>query len=193
MLSRTMLLGLAIGAMVAFVADPQSGRRRRALARDQFIRAKRKTRDALDATGRDVANRTSGTMAALRGRWTSAAVDDERLVERVRAVLGRVCSHPRAIDVDAVDGRVTLRGPILAGEMDNVLRKIGGVRGVADVANELELHESADGIPALQGEGHVLGSSVDILQPRWAPATRAMVTAAGLAATSLWVARYARR
>lgn len=193
MLSRSMLLGMALGAMVAFVADPQSGRRRRALARDRFMRARRKTRDALDATGRDVANRTSGLMAAMRGRWTNELVDDERLVERVRAALGRVCSRPHAIAVEVMDGIVTLRGPILAGEVDDVLGRIERVRGVAEVINDLDTHESGDGIAALQGDGRVGGPSLDVLQSNWAPGTQALVTAAGLAATGFCIARYARR
>jgi gas vesicle protein len=183
MMSRDIWLGIGIGALAAFVADPRAGRRRRALARDQLVRASRKTRDALDATAHDLANRTSGMMATTRGRWTNQPADDRRLAERVRAALGRVCSHPHAIDVEATDGRVTLRGPILASE---------GVRGVASVANALEAHDSAEGIPALQGEGRIAGPSLDILQRNWAPATQALVTA-GLAATGICIAAYARR
>jgi hypothetical protein len=132
-------------------------------------------------------------MAAVRGRWSNEAVDDQRLVERVRAALGRVCSHPRAIDVEATDGIVRLRGPILAGEVDDVLGSVSDVRGVAGVANELDAYESAEGIPALQGQGRLAGPSLDVLQSNWAPATEALVTAVGLAATGLCIARYARR
>jgi BON domain len=192
MMSRDIWLGIGIGALAAFIADPRGGRRRRALARDQLVRASRKTRDALDATARDLANRTSGMVAATRGRWTDRPVDDRRLVERVRAALGRVCSHPHAIDVEATDGHVTLRGPILASEADRIAGSVAGVRGVTSVANQLEAHDSAEGIPALQGEGRIAGPSLDILQRNWAPATQALVTA-GLAATGICIAAYARR
>src|SRR5438093_13094431 len=90
-MTRDMLMGVGIGAALLFIADPRGGRRRRALARDQFVRASRKTRDALDATARDVANRTSGIVAAARGRWADDDVDSRRLIERVRAKLGRAC------------------------------------------------------------------------------------------------------
>jgi hypothetical protein len=189
MISRDIWLGIGIGALAAFVADPRGGRRRRALARDQLVRASRKTRDALDATARDLANRTSGVIASTRGRWRNQPADDRRLVERVRAALGRVCSHPHVIDVEATDGRVTLRGPILASEADSVVACVAGVRGVTSVTNALETHDSADGIPALQGEGR---PSLDLLQRNWAPATQALVTA-GLAATGICIAAYARR
>lgn len=193
MLTRDMLMGIGIGAALMFVADPHSGRRRRALTRDQFVRASRKTRDALDATARDVANRTTGVVAAARGRLGEGSVDDRRLTERVRAKLGRSCSHPHAIDVDAADGTVILRGPILANELDTVLATVRGVRGVRTVTNELETHDSPEGVPALQGVGSVADPSLDILQSHWAPATQALVTAAGLTATAICVAAYARR
>jgi hypothetical protein len=192
MITREMLIGIGIGAAVAYIADPRAGRRRRALARDQLVRTGRKTRDALDATARDVANRTSGVVAATRGRLFDEGVDDRRLVERVRASLGRACSHPHAIDVAASDGTVTLRGPILAREVDGLLSTVRTVRGVESVTSALEPHESADGIPALQGEGSVGDPSLDILQRNWAPATQALVTA-GLAATGICIAAYARR
>jgi hypothetical protein len=115
------------------------------------------------------------------------------LLERVRAQLGRFVSHPHAIDVEVADGTVTLRGPILADEVDGVVATVLGVRGVRSVTNELEAHDSPLGIPALQGVGSVADSSLDILHSNWAPATHALVTAAGLAATAVCIATYARR
>jgi hypothetical protein len=193
MIMRDVLIGLGIGAVVAFIADPRSGRRRRALARDQFVRAGRKTRDALDATARDFANRTSGIVASTRARLNEGDIENDRLIERVRAKLGRAASHPRAIDIDASDGHVTLRGPILASEVENLLSTVQAVRGVQSVTNALEAHESAEGVPALQGEGSVADPSLDILQRNWAPATQAIVTVAGLAATGICIAAYTRR
>ena len=118
--------------------------------------------------------------------------DDGRLVERVRSKLGRVCSHPHAIDVYVHDGEVTLIGPVMADEVRDLLTAAASVRGVHSVINELEPHDSADGIPSLQGEGRVAGSSVDLMQANWAPATRALVGAAAVAAGGLAFA-YSRR
>ena len=192
MVMRDMLIGVGIGAALAYVADPRTGRRRRALARDQFVRATRKTREALDATARDLANRTSGIVASARGRWTDYHVDDRRLTERVRAVLGRASSHPRAIDVYVSDGVVTLTGPILAEEVTGLVEAVCDVRGVQTVDNNLTVYSSTEGIPSLQGQGRVGEPSLDILQSNWAPATQALVAAAGLA-TALCIANYARR
>jgi gas vesicle protein len=193
MIGNRLLIGAGVGMAIAYIFDPDRGTRRRALAMDQMRRASRKTRDALDATARDVANRTAGIVAATRGRLAHDNVDDATLLERVRARLGRACSHPRAIDVAAVDGAVTLRGPILASELDPLLESIAAVRGVRSVSNELDPHESAEGVPSLQGQGSVAEPSLDILQRNWAPATQALVTAAGLAATGVCLAAYARR
>jgi gas vesicle protein len=192
MVTRDVLIGAGIGAAVAFIADPQSGRRRRALARDQFVHASRKTRDALDATARDVANRTSGIVAATRSRLTDRSVDDRRLLERVRARLGRASSHPRAIDVDVCDRVVTLRGPILANEVDDLLAAVGSIPGVASVANDLEPHLSSDGVPALQGEARGSRRGFAVLRRNWPPATQALMTAASVAATAVCMAAYAR-
>lgn len=74
-----------------------------------------------------------------------------------------------------------------------MLAATANVRGVVSVTNTLTAYESADGIPALQGEGSIAGSTFDILQPKWAPATQAFVTAAGVAATAVCVAAYLRR
>jgi hypothetical protein len=188
-----MLVAVGIGAIAAYVADPRGGRRRRALMRDQFVRAGRKTRDALDATTRDLANRTAGIVAATRARMTGGPFDDRRLRERVRAKIGHACSHPHAIDADATRGIVTLRGPVLADEVQNLLATVRTVPGVEAVVSELEAHDSADGVPALQGGGALAQPSLDILHRDWAPSTAALVTAAGLAATGLCMAAYARR
>ncbi|MGH9308173.1 MAG: BON domain-containing protein [Vicinamibacterales bacterium] len=190
--ANNVLLGAGVGLALAFMLDPSQGRRRRALAGARMRSATRKTRDALDATARDMANRTRGIAAATSRRFTDDAADDDTLVERVRAKLGRVCSHPRAIDVESVNGAVTLRGPVLAEELNGLLSVVAAVRGVQSVNNELESHESAEGVPSLQGIGNVAPSRLDLFQRNWAPATQALVAAAGLA-TGVCMAAYARR
>jgi len=51
-----------------YFLDPDQGRRRRAMVRDQMVHAAHKTGDAVDATSRDIANRAKGAVAELRGR-----------------------------------------------------------------------------------------------------------------------------
>jgi gas vesicle protein len=190
--SRDLLAGAGIGAALAFIFDPNRGNRRRALMRDKMARAVRATGDSLETTARDVGNRARGVAAATSRRFTDEQVDDATLIERVRSVLGRCCSHPRAIDLSVRDGAVTLRGPILAHEIDKVASLVGGVRGVRELINQLEAHESAEGVPSLQGSRRIAKPRLEILQGRWPPATRALVSVSALA-TGLCLAAYARR
>jgi hypothetical protein len=132
MINSRLLIGAGIGMATAYTLDPSRGRRRRALAMDQMRRATRKTRDGLGATVRDMTNRTAGIVAATRGRLAHEDVDDVPLLERVRATLGRACSHPRAIDGAVADGAVTLRGPILASEVERLLALTAGVTTFCD-------------------------------------------------------------
>jgi hypothetical protein len=189
---RSLLSGMAIGAALALAFDSNQGNRRRALIRDRMIRGTRRTGEALDATVRDMGNRVRGIAAATRGRFVSEEVDDARLIERVRARIGRSSSHPHAIDVYVHDGEVTLTGPVLADEVRGLLTAAASVRGVHSIVNDLESHDSADGIPSLQGQGRIAGSRFDLLHSTWAPATRALVGAAAVAAGGFAIA-YARR
>lgn len=190
--TRSLLSGIAIGAVAASILDPGRGARRRALLRDKAVRATRVTSDAFETTMRDLTNRTRGFAAETRGWIEERAVDDARLLERVRARLGRVSSHPRAIDVEAQGGQVTLRGPVLSSEVQDLLSAAADVRGVRSVINELAPHDSSEGVPALQGRGRLAGPRLDLRQSRWAPATRALVGAAAVAAGGLAIA-YRRR
>ena len=52
--------------------------------------------------------------------------------------------------------------------------------------------KTAEGIPALQGDGRVAGPSLDLLQDNWAPASRA-IASAGLLAAGVWMALAASR
>ena len=190
--TRSLLSGIAIGAATALILDPGRGGRRRALVRDKLVRAGRATGEMVDTTMRDVANRTRGFVFETSGWLTEGEVDDSRLLTRVRARLGRATSHPHAIEAAVQDGQVTLRGPILASEVQGLLSAIARVRGVQSVLNELEAHDTAENVPALQGKGRRSGPRLDVMQRNWAPATRALVGAAAVAAGGLAVA-YARR
>jgi hypothetical protein len=191
--SKELVIGAAVGAGLIYMLDPQNGRRRRALVSDKLARATNLSWGACQTTTRDFVNRSRGIAAATRARFQSEEVSDAALVERVRAKLGRVCSHPRAIDVFADNGRVTLTGPILAQEAPRTVMAVESVRGVRSVINQLDLHATAANVPSLQGEGKLGEPALDLLQSNWAPATRALVAAAGVAATGLLAAGYTRR
>jgi osmotically-inducible protein OsmY len=119
--------------------------------RDKLTRLLRQTGEGVDATMRDMSNRISGGINEVYQSVQPDEASDAQLAERVRATLGRVVSHPHAIDVTAENGRVCLSGPILAHEVQPLLRAASSVRGVAGIDNQLDIHEQAGNIPALQG------------------------------------------
>jgi len=163
-----------------YLLDPDRGARRRALVRDQTVRARHRLADSAEATGRDLRNRAAGTAAELRSRFRRETPGDEVLHERVRSALGRAVSHPGAVAVSVADGRVTLEGQVLAPELDDLIRTVRGVRGVSEVRNELEVSSSPQGIPSLQG-GRPREARTELAQETWAPGTRAAVAAIGSA------------
>lgn len=169
-----LLSGVAAGAGLMYLLDPQTGRRRRALLRDKVVHAGHLTSDALRKSARDTGNRARGLAARSRSAFRRGAVPDDVLAERVRAALGRAVSHPSAIEVTAEDGRVTLSGPILDREVEKLLRTVSKVRGVREVESRLEAHDRPDDVPALQG-----GGGFGPAQESWPPATRLVVGLGG--------------
>src|SRR5512138_2352508 len=124
MKSSLVVVGMAIGASLMYVLDPQQGRRRRALARDKMTRAVHETGRAVGSTSRDVAHRATGLAASLQSRFFDRDAPDEVVEARVRSRLGRVSSHPGAVEVNVRDGVATLRGPVFQVEMNEVLRGV---------------------------------------------------------------------
>jgi hypothetical protein len=164
-----LLAGAAVGAGIMYLLDPDGGRRRRALLRDQLVSAAHRTSDAMDATSRDVTNRARGVVAELRGRLRREQVGDDVLRARVRARIGSVVGHAGAIETDVADGLVTLRGPVLREELDRLMRRVQTVRGVRDVVNQLDVHEVPGDVPALQGRPRAArqGEVFDLQPSRW--------------------------
>lgn len=187
---RAGLIGAGAGAATMFLLDPDHGPRRRALVRDKGVRLAHKTGDAADAARRDIANRLKGLQARTIRHISDDASDDQTVRERVRAALGRLTAHPRAICVDVREGKVTLTGDVLASESSAVASAIEHVRGVREVDNNLAVHTSAASVPSLQG-----GSSGDDagrawLRRRWSPTALAT---ASIATGALAIAAAAAR
>jgi hypothetical protein len=164
-----------------YYLDPSLGAQRRAHARDQVRRVPRALQDSAAVTARDLKNRTAGFISEARGRLTEGAVQDDVLSGRVRSKLGFLVRHPSSIQVDAHDGLVTLRGAVLADEIEQLVRGMRAVRGVKEVDNQLEVHDNPGSVPALQSEKRKPeGQRLDIMQRHWSPATRFLVGTAGL-------------
>ena len=177
-----LLTGLGVGVGLMYFFDPDRGRRRRALVRDRLAHSRRIGVDALGVARRDAAHRTIGALSRLRGGFGRRGVDDAVLVDRLRARLGRLVGHARTIEVGARDGVVTVYGAILRAEVPRVLAGLARVRGVKRVVNALEVHDTADHVPALQGGPTSRATRSASAQRRWPPATRLL---AGSFATAL--------
>jgi osmotically-inducible protein OsmY len=141
---------VAVGAGLMYILDPAAGRRRRALTRDKAVKFARLTAERTQALAQQAADRARGVIAEARAsddEW----VDDQTLVARVRSELGRAVSHPGSLHVDAVDGCVTLRGPVFVWEAEAALAAVENTRGVCGVDDQMTRHEQPGNVPGLQG------------------------------------------
>lgn len=150
------VVGLAAGAAAMYYLDPEMGRRRRALVKDKFVSVSHDVGNVAGAKRKRLSDRVKGALASVRAQLTGAAQprNDRQLCDRIRAQLGRVVSHPRAIEVHVTAGQVRLRGDVLRQEVDELLSMVSAMRGVHAVDNQLSVHETGDGISRLQGAGH---------------------------------------
>jgi len=178
-----------LGALLMYLLDPQQGRRRVALARDRGAHLARVGRETADVGLRDLGHRTSGLIARVRAALRRAPPSDVVLVERVRARLGRVVSHPHAVEVAASDGRVTLAGPVLKSEHGPLLHAVRAVRGVRELRSHLDVHERAGRLPALQGGNRRSHPQMEFMQENWAPGPRLLALGAGCALAGYGFAR----
>jgi uncharacterized membrane protein len=167
------LTGAAAGATAAYFLDNKSGRRRRALVRDQLSHARHRGIRELDAAARDLGNRSGGVLGRLRYRFGGDA-DDAVLEGRIRSRLGRAVSHPKSIQVQADAGCVTLEGPVLSTEVDAMMTAVSSVPGVHEVINHTRSYGEPGDVPGLQGS-----FQPDRRGGHWPPAIRAIVGAIG--------------
>lgn len=138
--------GLALGAAIMYVMDPDQGRRRRALARDQAVKLGHATADL--RTGpiryyRLARGRAAGLIYRSRRPLSDEMVNDRVLAERVRSRLGHVVERPDAIVVHANLGDVRLSGSVGPGELANLIAAIRAVPGVEELSHELTVRAAA--------------------------------------------------
>jgi len=188
--------GLAAGSALAYWGDPERGGRRRAEVRQKAIHFAKELAWAAGIAARDLEHRALGIWAGANAWLEEVAAsargqreDDAVIAERVRARLGRLCSHPSAIEVTVEDGCVELKGPIFASEREQVLRGAATVRGVEAIDDDLQPHETDDGLTMLQGRARSQGARPVLLQERWSPAARVLAGIAGVGMAGWGAAR----
>jgi hypothetical protein len=169
------LLGLGLGAGFMYMFDPVQGRQRRALLLTQLGKYGQRGENTFDQAAHDLRHRARGVRAEMP-RWVNGKdVLDTILLERVRAQMERVVLHPEVIEVTVHQGYVTLSGPVMADEEDELLSAVAAIQGVVEVENQLEV---ASEYPA-----YISGVQRDIQRHRqarqsqtdWSPTARLLM------------------
>jgi len=177
-MAAPLLSGVGLGAGLMYVMDPSRGARRRARVRDKLSHASHVAGSLFSKRSRKLRDRSRGALIETKTHLQNEQVPDELLIERVRARLGHATSHPRAIVVEAQNGCVTLRGPVLAADVGDVIAQVSSVPGVRGVDDALEVHAEAD-VPLLQGGDYRRERRIALRRERWSPLMRVSADALG--------------
>ncbi|WP_407352435.1 BON domain-containing protein [Luteimonas sp. R10] len=140
-----LVAAFAAGAAAMYYLDPATGRRRRAMVRDQAVSACHDAEHFARAKSKRAADRVHGMLAETRSKFAGQPVDDRKLRERVRAKLGHVIDRSGAVEVEVHDGRVILSGGVPAAEIEDAVRAVAAMRGVEDVENRLSASTPGSG------------------------------------------------
>ena len=99
----------------------------------------------------------------------------------MRARLGSLVSHSTSIQVWSDNGRITLSGGVVAGELARLMRGVSSIRGVTGVENLLTVQESSESLAGHYGRARrrTRGIGVQALRNPWPSVTRLLVGASG--------------
>ena len=131
---------MGLGALIAYLFDPQNGRRRRAMARDRVSSSFRKKAES-------VGNAATAKAEAVKQKAThlkeeeKPQPDDVTLARKVETEIFRDADIPKGrINVNAENGKVVLRGEVEEPELITDLEKrTKKVQGVQEVENLLHV------------------------------------------------------
>lgn len=132
----------AAGVATMYYLDPQTGRRRRALARDKSAAVGHDVKEAARSKTRRAVNQARGAAARTRAQLANEFVDDDVLRDRVRSKLGHLVDAP--IEVEVLDGRVVLSGNLTARGFDELIDAISTMPGVQNVESRQTTGRSTD-------------------------------------------------
>lgn len=172
-------IGVGIGAGCMYLMDPDRGRARRALLQDKATSAYREVRTSAEKAQTDLANRAHGLLVEAKSALQHEPIEEDQLVARVRAKLGRLVSHPHGIDVFAHDGEVTLSGTVLEDEAQQLVSGVGSIHGVSRVCDHLLRQSDAEYIASLQGGRERHPGRPRVFRRYWPPALRLLAGIAG--------------
>ena len=132
-----MIRYVGLGALLAYFFDPDSGRRRRALARDRIPASfRRMSKQAEQASAKAEAVKQKATHLKEEEK---PQPDDVTLARKVETEIFRDAEVPKGqINVNAENGKIVLRGEVEKPAMIKDLEKRAKkVQGVAEVENLL--------------------------------------------------------
>ena len=136
------LAGGALGATIAFLADPQRGKARRTRLLDQGAATARHAGRAANRAVRAATSTAEGKLEALTRAGTRVApTDDVTLRDRAATELFRDPDVPKgSINISAERGILVLRGEVPDATMrERLERQAAGIDGVWSVKNLLHL------------------------------------------------------
>jgi gas vesicle protein len=136
------VLGGALGALVAYFFDPQSGARRRHVAADRTAAFFRSGGRHAARAGRGVAADAYGvTQKVQHLKETPKDFDDATLADKIRSEVFRDPDVPKGkLNVNVQNGVAQLRGEVPRAELiEELVEHTRKVQGVRDVENLLHL------------------------------------------------------
>lgn len=129
---------LAVGAIAAYLLDPNNGKARRARAKDQAAAAARSLKQQTSARARYQGNVVEGWVHEAKSAMRQPReFDDATLVQKVKSeVLGNWTAHGNPpVDAEASDGAVTLSTALSERTaQEELVRRVRHVEGVKDVS-----------------------------------------------------------
>src|ERR687892_857707 len=133
------------GAGAAYFFDPETGKRRRHVARDRSLSALRHLQRGAVKKVKLAGGHARGVAAISRRAVTQppVAADDETVAQRIRSdALRDIGLSTKDIDVRVEDGFATLRGSVATiDDADRLVSRVRKVPGVKDVSAEVRVAE----------------------------------------------------
>jgi osmotically-inducible protein OsmY len=137
-----LVVGGALGALLAYLFDPNNGRRRRHTLRDRVGGFLRSGERRAGRAGRAAAAEAYGFSQKVQHlKEEPKDYDDATLADKIRSEVFRDPDIPKGnINVNVQDGVVQLRGEVPRSDLiDDLVKQTRKVQGVRDVENLLHL------------------------------------------------------
>jgi osmotically-inducible protein OsmY len=131
----------AVGLAAGYFLDPDSGKRRRHIARDRALALIRRGADKTRREADYVAGTVEGKVEAAKSKTApeKPAPNDQALAERVKSEIFQPADAPKeSVNINVEDGVVYLRGEVKRpDQIRKLVKEAGAVDGVKGVENLL--------------------------------------------------------